>query len=137
MISVTRREVFSASHRLHNPNLSDEENLKIFGKCNNPNGHGHNYELEVTVSGEVDPRTGYLIDLKQLKEIIREHVIKKIDHKNLNLDVDFMMNKIPTVENIAVGIWHQLKDKIPSGKLYSVKLRETENNFVEYKGEIH
>ncbi|MBA4406697.1 6-pyruvoyl tetrahydrobiopterin synthase [bacterium] len=134
MILVTRREVFSSSHRLYNPNFSDEENEKVFGKCSNLNGHGHNYVLEVVVSGEIDPQTGYLIDLKVLKEIILENVIKRVDHKNLNLDVDFLIGKIPTAENIAVGIWNQLVGKIPSGKLHAIKLYETENNYVEYKG---
>lgn len=134
MVIVTRREVFSASHRLFNPNLSAEENDLIFGKCNNLNGHGHNYVLEISVEGEIDNTTGYVIDLKKLKEIIIENVIKKLDHKNLNMDVDFLASKIPTAENIAVGIWNQLENKLTSGKLYSVKLYETENNFVEYKG---
>lgn len=134
MILVTRREVFSSSHRLYNPNFSDEENERVFGKCSNLNGHGHNYVLEVVVSGEIDSQTGYLIDLKVLKEIILENVIKRVDHKNLNLDVDFLIGKIPTAENIAVGIWNQLIGKIPSGKLHSIKLYETENNYVEYKG---
>jgi len=135
MIYVTRREVFSASHRIYNPNLSDEENFKIYGKCSNPNGHGHNYTIEVTVVGEINENTGYLIDLSQLKKIIRENVINKLDHKNLNLDVEFLKNKIPTAENILIGIWNQLVDKIPAGKLYSIKLYETENNYVEYRGE--
>ncbi|MCX6174312.1 MAG: 6-carboxytetrahydropterin synthase [Ignavibacteriales bacterium] len=134
MIFVTRRETFSASHRLFNPNFSNEENDRLFGKCNNLNGHGHNYILEVVVAGEVDPNTGYVIDLKVLKEIIKKNVISKVDHKNLNLDVGFLKGKIPTAENIAIGIWYQLVDKLPSGKLYSIKLYETENNFVEYKG---
>lgn len=134
MVFVTRREVFSASHRLYNPNLTEEENNSLFGKCNNANGHGHNYVLEVTICGEVDPKTGYLIDLKLLKQIIIENVISKVDHKNLNLDVDFLTGKIPTAENIAISIWGELENKIPNGKLYSVKLRETENNFIEYKG---
>ncbi|MBI5809088.1 MAG: 6-carboxytetrahydropterin synthase [Ignavibacteriales bacterium] len=134
MIFVTRREVFSASHRLYNPNLTDEENEAIFDKCNNFNGHGHNYVLEVVVAGEVNPKTGYVIDLKKLKSIIIENIIKKVDHKNLNLDVDFLKDKIPTAENIAIGIWEQLENKITEGKLYSVKIYETENNYVEYKG---
>ena len=135
MIYVTRREVFSASHRLFNQNFSSEENQRVYGKCNNQNGHGHNYILEVVVAGELDTATGYLIDLKLLKEIIYENVIRKVDHKNLNLDVDFLAGTIPTSENIAVGIWNQLVDTIHSGKLFSVKLYETENNYVEYKGE--
>ncbi|MBU2491389.1 MAG: 6-carboxytetrahydropterin synthase [Bacteroidetes bacterium] len=135
MIYVTRRETFSASHRLHNPELSDEENIKLFGKCNNINGHGHNYTLEIIVAGEINPYTGYLIDLKLLKEIIIENVISKVDHKNLNMDVEFLKGVIPSAENIAVGIWGQLVDKIPMGELYSVKLYETENNYIEYKGD--
>ncbi|MDP2039310.1 MAG: 6-carboxytetrahydropterin synthase [Ignavibacteria bacterium] len=134
MIFVTRREIFSASHRLFNPNLSEEENNLLFGKCNNPNGHGHNYTLEVTICGEVNPKTGYLIDLKLLKQIIIESIINKVDHKNLNLDVEFLAGKIPTAENIAIAIWDELENKIPSGKLYSIKLLETENNYIEYKG---
>jgi 6-pyruvoyltetrahydropterin/6-carboxytetrahydropterin synthase len=134
MILVTRREIFSSSHRLYNPNFSDDENERVFGKCSNLNGHGHNYILEVIVAGEVDTQTGYVIDLKLLKEIIIENVIKRVDHKNLNLDVEFLKDKIPTAENIAIGIWDQLVNKIPSGKLYSIKLYETENNYVEYKG---
>ena len=134
MIYVSRREVFSASHRLHNNSLTDEENLKIFGKCNNPNGHGHNYILEIIVAGEVDPKTGYVIDLKQLKTIIIENIISKVDHKHLNYDVDFLEGINPTTENIAIAFWNVLVDKIPSGKLYSIKLHETENNFIEYRG---
>ncbi len=136
MVFVTRREVFSASHRLFNEKFSDEENERIFGKCNNLNGHGHNYVLEVVVAGEINQSTGYVLDLKILKEIIHDHVINKVDHKNLNLDVDFLHGKIPTAENIAVGIWDQLEDKIPDGKLYSVKIYETENNYVEYRGKV-
>lgn len=135
MLYITRREVFSSAHRLHNTNLSDEENENIFGKCNNPNGHGHNYTLEVIVAGKIDPTTGYVVDLKQLKEIIIENVVRKVDHKHLNHDVDFLEGINPTTENFAVKIWDQLVDKIPSGKLHSIKLYETENNYIEYKGE--
>jgi 6-pyruvoyltetrahydropterin/6-carboxytetrahydropterin synthase len=135
MVYVTRRETFNAAHRLFIPNLSDEENYKIFGKCSNPNWHGHNYVLEVVVAGEVNPETGFVINLRDLKEIIRKYVIEEVDHKNLNLETKFMKGKIPTTENVAVGIWNQLADKITSGKLHSVKLSETENNFFEYKGE--
>jgi 6-pyruvoyltetrahydropterin/6-carboxytetrahydropterin synthase len=134
MVYVTRREVFCASHRLYNPKFTDEENERIFGKCSNLNGHGHNYVVEVVVAGEVNPDTGYLIDLKILKEIIIENVINKLDHKNLNMDVDFLSGKIPTAENIAMGIWDQLYNVIPEGELFSVKLYETENNYVEYRG---
>ena len=117
MIYVTRREIFSAAHRLFNPKYSDEENARIFGKCSNPNWHGHNYTLEVVVAGEIDPETGYVIDLKLLKEIIIKNIIKKVDHKNLNTETDFMNGVIPTAENIAVSVWKQLVNKIPSGKL--------------------
>ena len=132
---ITRRETFSAAHRLFKPGLSDEENLKLFGKCSNPNWHGHNYTLEVVVAGEVDPETGFVMDLKELKEIVRDNIISKVDHKNLNLDTDFMKGKIPTSENIVIAIWEELKNKITRGKLFSVKLFETENNYFEYKGE--
>jgi len=135
IVYITRRETFAAAHRLFKPELSDEQNLKLFGKCSNPNWHGHNYTLEVIVAGEVDPGTGFVMDLKELKEVVRKNVISKVDHKNLNLDTDFMKDKIPTSENIVIAIWNELKDKITKGKLYSVKLYETENNYFEYKGE--
>jgi 6-pyruvoyltetrahydropterin/6-carboxytetrahydropterin synthase len=135
VVYITRRETFAAAHRLFKPELSDEENLKIFGKCSNPNWHGHNYTLEVIVAGEVDADTGFVMDLKDLKEIVRKNIILKVDHKNLNLDTDFMKGKIPTSENIVIAIWNELKDKITNGKLFSVKLYETENNYFEYKGE--
>ncbi len=134
VVYITRRETFAAAHRLFKPELSDEENLKLFGKCSNPNWHGHNYTLEVVVAGEVDSDTGFVMDLKELKEIVCEHVISKVDHKNLNLDTNFMKGKIPTSENIVIAIWNELADKIKKGKLYSVKLFETENNYFEYKG---
>ncbi len=137
MIYVTRREVFSSSHRLFNPNFSDEKNEQIYDKCNNLNGHGHNYVLEVIVAGEIDSQTGYVIDLKILKKIIRDNVIKLVDHKNLNLDVEFLKDRIPTAENIAVGIYEQLKPllQLPNAQLHAVVLRETENNFVTYYGD--
>ena len=135
MVYITRRETFAAAHRLYKDGLSDEENLKLFGKCSNPNWHGHNYTLEVVVAGEVNPATGFVMDLKELKEIIKTHVISKVDHKNLNIDTDFMKGLNPTSENIVIAIWNQLKDKIPAGKLYAVKLYETENNYFEYRGE--
>ena len=134
-VYLTRRETFAAAHRLFKPGLSDEENFKLFGKCSNPNWHGHNYTLEVTVVGEVNSETGFVIDIKMLKEIMRESVISKVDHKNLNIDTDFMKGLNPTSENITIAIWNQLSDKISGGKLYSVKLYETENNYFEYKGE--
>jgi 6-pyruvoyltetrahydropterin/6-carboxytetrahydropterin synthase len=135
MIYLTRRETFAAAHRLFKEGLSDEENFELFGKCSNPNWHGHNYTLEVTVAGEVYPDTGFVIDIKKLKEIMHEFVISKVDHKNLNIDTDFMKGLIPTSENITIAIWNQLSNKIPGGKLFSVKLYETENNYFEYKGE--
>jgi 6-pyruvoyltetrahydropterin/6-carboxytetrahydropterin synthase len=134
MMFVTRRETFSAAHRLFNSSLTDEENFKIFGKCSNPNWHGHNYTLEVVVAGEINKETGFVIDLSLLKTIIRENVISKVDHKNLNLETDFMKGLNPTSENIVMAIWEILTDKIPEGKLYSIKLYETENNFFEYRG---
>jgi 6-pyruvoyltetrahydropterin/6-carboxytetrahydropterin synthase len=135
MVYITRRETFAAAHRLFKEGLSDEENFEMFGKCSNPNWHGHNYTLEVVVAGEVDPGTGFVLDIKQLKDLIHEFVISKVDHKNLNVDTDFMRGLIPTSENITMAIWKQLVDKIPSGKLYSVKLYETENNYFEYRGD--
>jgi len=135
MIYITRREVFSAAHRLYNPEFTDEENERVYDKCNNPNWHGHNYVLEVTVCGETDPNTGYLIDLKELKKIIHDNIISKVDHKNLNLDVDFLRGVIPTLENLAVAFWKQLENKFSSCKLYRIKLFETEKNVVEYFGE--
>jgi len=134
-VYLTRRETFAAAHRLFKAGLSDEENFKMFGKCSNPNWHGHNYTLEVTVIGEVDSETGFVMDIKKLKELIQEYVISKVDHKNLNIDADFMKGIIPTSENITIAIWNQLADKISGGKLFSVKLYETENNYFEYKGE--
>ena len=131
---VTRKANFSAAHRLFNPLLSDQENLEIYDKCSNPNGHGHNYYLEVTVAGEPDPKTGYVIDLKKLKKVIEEHFISKVDHKHLNLDVEFLRNVVPTAENIAIACWNQLAPWIKEGKLYSIRLFESQNNFVEYKG---
>jgi 6-pyruvoyltetrahydropterin/6-carboxytetrahydropterin synthase len=134
MITLTRKEHFSASHRLYRPDWSDERNEAVFGKCNNPAGHGHNYVLEVTVAGDVHPDTGYVVDLKLLKDIIREEVIAKVDHKNLNVDVDFLRGTIPTAENIAIGIWNRLHGKIPDARLVKITLHETVNNTVEYTG---
>ena len=136
MIYITRRERFNAAHRLFKAEYSDEKNLKVFGKCSNPNWHGHNYELFVTVKGEVNSNTGFLINLKVLSKIIREEIIEKIDHKNINIEVDFMKNKMASTENLTIGIWNQLDKKI-SGldvTLHCVKIYESENNFVEYFG---
>ena len=134
MIYITRRLELCASHRLFNPDFSDEKNESTFGLCNNPNGHGHNYVLEVTVKGEVDPETGMVLDLKALKKLINEEIINKVDHKNLNVDVDFLKGVIPTAENIAIHIWNILESKIESGELHEVKLFESERNFVVYHG---
>lgn len=134
MIYLTRKAHFSAGHRLFNPDFTDEENERIFGACSNPNYHGHNYILEVTVVGEKDPKTGFVIDLKKLKDIIDENIISKVDHKNLNLEVDFLKGVIPTAENISEAFWYQLCDKIQGVKLYSIKLYETERNIVEFRG---
>ena len=134
MIYITRRLEFCASHRLYNPEFSDEKNETIFGLCNNPNGHGHNYVLEVTVKGEVNPQTGMVLDLKALKKLINEEIINKVDHKNLNVDVDFLKEVIPTAENIAIHFWNILEHKIESGELHEVKLFESERNYVVYHG---
>jgi 6-pyruvoyltetrahydropterin/6-carboxytetrahydropterin synthase len=134
-VHVTRVVRFNAAHRLHNPAKSDEWNRRTFGKCNNPNGHGHNYTLEVTVAGEPDPETGYVIDLARLKQIIEERVVAELDHRHMNLDVDFLQGILPSTENVAVAIWHRLADSLPSGRLVAVKLWETENNVAEYRGE--
>ncbi len=136
MIFVSRRERFNAAHRLFKPDYSDEKNLEVFGKCSNPNWHGHNYILYVTVRGEVNTDTGFLIDLKDLSEIINKYVIDKLDHKNINLDVDFMKGKLASSENLAISIWSELDKalKDSNADLYMVKLYETENNIVEYYG---
>ena len=136
MIFVTRKEHFNAAHKLYNPNWSREKNDEVFGKCANDNWHGHNYELYVTVKGQPDPDTGFVFDVKRLSLIIREHVTEKIDHLNLNLDVDFMKGKICSTENLAVGIWHQLKHHLPAGiQLHRIKLYETPRIYVEYYGD--
>ncbi len=134
MIFLTRKTEFCASHRLYNPDFSPEKNEKTFGLCNNPNGHGHNYVLEVTVKGEVDPETGMVLDLKTLKKLITLEIIDKVDHKNLNVDVQFMKGLIPTAENIAIKVWEILEPKIMNGKLHEVKLFESERNIVIYRG---
>jgi 6-pyruvoyltetrahydropterin/6-carboxytetrahydropterin synthase len=126
---------FSAAHRLFNPEFNDEKNEEIFDKCNNFHGHGHNYVLEVTVAGHPDPETGYVIDLKKLKQIIVDEIIEKVDHKHLNHDVDFLEGIIPTVENLVVVFWRILQRAITQGKLYKIKLYESETSYVEYFGE--
>jgi len=131
-ISVYRKEHFNAAHRLYNPAWPDEKNDLIFGKCNNPNWHGHNYELLVKLVGDVDPETGYVYDLKKLSELIKENIIEYFDHKNLNLDLSEFKNLIPTTENIAMVIWNILRKKIDNKFQLKVILYETENNFVEF-----
>jgi 6-pyruvoyltetrahydropterin/6-carboxytetrahydropterin synthase len=132
---LTRREVFSASHRLWNPDLTEEQNTRLFDKCANANGHGHNYVLEVTVCGNVKEDSGYAIDFKKLKHVVSSEIIEKVDHRHLNYDVDFMKDVIPTAENIARVFWKVLEPKIEGAKLYSIRLHETENNVVEFRGE--
>ena len=134
MLYVTKKMQFSAAHRLFNPTFSDEKNERIFAQCNNYYGHGHNYELEVTVAGEPDPDTGYIIDLKKLKTIIYDEIIAKVDHKHLNYDVEFLRGIIPTVENLAVVFWNILKDKIQPGRLHAIKIYESPTSYVEYFG---
>lgn len=134
-IYVTRKMHFNAAHRLHNPKLTDSENLEIYGPCNNKNGHGHNYELEVTVCGTPNDTTGYLVDLKELKSIIEKQIVNECDHKHLNYDVKWLEGINPTAENLAVAFWDRLVNEIKNGKLYALKLYETERNIVEYRGE--
>ena len=133
---ITRRERFNAAHRLFRPEYSDRQNLEVFGKCSNPNWHGHNYELFITVKGEVDSETGFLINLKALSKLIREKIIQKIDHKNINLEVDFMQGLMASTENLSVAIWNELEKPVRQlgAKLHCVKICESENNFVEYFG---
>ncbi len=133
-VVVTRRAHFNAAHRLFNPSLSDAENARVFGPCANPHYHGHNYNLDVSVTGEVDPDTGYVVDLKTLKELIEERVLRRLDHKNLNLDVPEFARTIPTAENIVQWCWRQLAPAIPRGRLARLVLWETERNLVEYTG---
>jgi 6-pyruvoyltetrahydropterin/6-carboxytetrahydropterin synthase len=134
-VRVTRRVHFSAAHRLSNPKFSDAENEALYGLCSNPNWHGHNYELDVTVEGEIDPETGYVLDLKRLREITEEAVIDDLDHRNLNLDVSWLDGVIPSTENLVVAIWSRLSPEIPDGRLVRLVLWETPRNSVEYTGE--
>ena len=133
-ITVSRKAHFNAAYRLHNKNWTDEKNQKIFGKCNYQNYHGHNYELIVSVTGKINPETGYVIDMGELKKIIKNEVEEKLDHKNLNLDVPYFSNTIPSAENICIYIYDILKDNIDSQFKLSVRLYETPRNFVEYSG---
>lgn len=132
--AVTRRVHFNAAHRLHNPAKSDQWNRETFGPCNNPNGHGHNYEFDLTVEGEIDADTGYVMDVGVLKRIAEEHVVSRLDHKNLNLDVDWFRDLLPSAENIACVAWRTLRPLIPAAFALRVRLWETPRNYVEYDG---
>ncbi len=136
MIYITRREHFNAAHRLFKPEYSDEENLRIFGKCSNPNWHGHNYIMYVTVKGEVNPNTGFVMNLKELSSVIRTHIIEPVDHKNMNVEVPFMKGIMPSTENLAIAVWNELEKHLNpyDAQLHCVRIEETENNFVEYYG---
>jgi 6-pyruvoyltetrahydropterin/6-carboxytetrahydropterin synthase len=131
MIRITRKIEFSAAHFYHNPNFSAEENRRVFGKCNNPHGHGHNYVLEVTIAGEPDPATGMVLDLKELKDILQTEVMERMDHRHLNYEVPELTGQIPTCENIATVIWNLLEPKIKCGKLDRVRLYESPELFVD------
>ena len=133
-MKICRRETFNSAHRLFRPEWSDEKNLEVFGKCSYPNYHGHNYALEVWVDGEVNPETGFVIDLKTLKEIIQSEISHRFDHRNLNLDCEEFKGIIPTTENIAIVIWNLLRAKLDSKFGLSIKLWETQNNIIEYDG---
>lgn len=135
VVQLTRRMHFSASHRLHSKSLSEKENQALFGKCNRENGHGHNYCVEVHLRGPVDPKTGMVFSLSELKEILQNTVEKELDHRHLNLDVAAFRDLNPTAENIAYVIWEMLEPRLPKGLLYKVKLFETENNVATYRGE--
>jgi 6-pyruvoyltetrahydropterin/6-carboxytetrahydropterin synthase len=135
MVYITRIEHFNAAHKLFNPNWSREKNEEVFGKCANENWHGHNFELYVTLKGEPNPDTGFVYDVKRLSIIVKEHVIDKLDHKNLNVDVDFMSGKLCSIENLVIGIWNQLQPNLPKEvQLHCLKLYETPKIFVEYYG---
>lgn len=129
------RKHFNAAHRLHNPNFSKSKNTQVFGSCNNKYGHGHNYIIEVFIKGSIDPDTGFVMNLADLKSIVEIEIIQECDHKHLNYDVEWLKNIIPTAENLTVAFWNRLKNKIKGAKLYKIRLFETENNIVEYKGE--
>ena len=135
MIYLTRRVEFSASHYYHNPALSPQENRRIFGKCNNPHGHGHNYTLEVTVAGEIDPATGMVLNVKDLKKLLESEVLEPMDHKFLNVEVADFVSRIPTTENIAIQIWNRVAPKLSFGRLHRVRLYETADLYVDYFGE--
>src|SRR5215813_2461418 len=135
MVYLTRKAEFSAAHYYHNPEFTAEENQRIFGKCNNPNGHGHNYTLEVTVKGDLDARTGFVVDLKQLKDVMNREVIDALDHRFLNKEVAEFGTQIPTTENIAIWIWQRLALRLKAAQLHRVRVYETPDLFVDFYGE--
>ena len=135
IVTVTRRLRFSASHRVHNAALSDADNRALFGKYNYPHGHGHNYTLEVSVAGPVDERTGYVLDLGALDRLVRQCVVDQLDHRHLNADVDFLRGVNPTTENLVIACWRLLHGRVAPARLTRLRLRETENNYVDYEGE--
>jgi 6-pyruvoyltetrahydropterin/6-carboxytetrahydropterin synthase len=137
LVYITRKEHFNAAHKLYNPSWSKEENEAVFGKCANENWHGHNFDLYVTVKGSPKDDTGFIMDLKNLRDIINEHVIDLLDHRNINLDVAFMAGKMASIENLAIGIWEQIEPHISGCTLHRIKLWETHNNYVEYFGETN
>ena len=134
-VRLTKRVQFPAAHRLHNPALSDDENARLYGKCANPGGHGHNYALEVTVEGETDPRTGMVVNFAQLSEVIRAEVLERFDHRNLNTEVEPMRGQVPTAENIAVAIWGLLEKRVAPARLVEVRVAETDTNIAAYRGQ--
>ena len=136
MVYLTRVEHFNAAHRLYNPDWSDEQNEAVFGKCSNANWHGHNFELFVTIKGQPDPQTGFIFDAKKLSSIVRERIVDKVDHRNLNVDVDFMQGKLCSIEHFVMAIWKELEPALPPQvKLHALKLIETPRIYVEYLGE--
>jgi len=135
LVYVTRRVHFNAAHRIFNPAWGDTQNEAVFGKCSNPLWHGHNYEMEVTVASSPDPDTGYVFDLGRLKDLLEERILEKVDHKNLNEQVDFLKGIIPTSENLVVAFWNEICDHVAPAKLHTIKLWETPRNLVEYRGE--
>ena len=135
-VYVTRKMHFNAAHKLYNPSWSVEKNDEVFGKCANKNWHGHNFDLYVTVKGDPSDQTGFVMDLKKLKIVLENKVVSKLDHSNLNMDVDFLLDVLPSIENIAIRIWEQIENELPQGvRLHCVKLYETENQYVEYYGD--
>ncbi len=136
MIYLTRREQFNAAHRMFRPDWSDEKNMEVYGKCSNPNWHGHNYVLFVTIKGEINPETGYVVNLKELSRVMKDEIIDALDHKNLNTEVDFLKGLIMSSENLAIAIWNRLSPSVQTlgAELHCIKILETENNYIEYYG---